>query len=357
VSHRWRTTTVLAQQRQQRTFATSSKTSRPNESYCVDLVQLRDREAYYAGLLWPATNRDAYFVLRAFNVEIASIKDPNRSSSETSALALQLRMQWWRDAVASIYDTDDDDSRSAAGATTTGGTEGLLLSARRRSLLAFENPVVQALATVQSKYPLLTRQFLDRIIDAREADLEVRQYQTVAALSHYADSTVCSLLYLTLDLCLADGTDQNNMDMAAADEMAYHAGLGIGLTTALRGTPYRLSSSNNPEMPIPVELLGEQFRITENDDIETNEPFRAACRELAMMATDHFVQARSLQGQLLPHQRPVFLTMVPSIHYLSRLATADYNVFDPTALASGAAGNERIRLLLFLARSWLTGVY
>jgi NADH dehydrogenase [ubiquinone] 1 alpha subcomplex assembly factor 6 len=346
---RWRTTTTTTaalaqQQRQQRTFATSSTTrSRPNESYCVDLVQLRDREAYYAGLLWPAAKRDAYFVLRAFNVEMASIKDQNRAGSETSALALQLRMQWWRDAVASIYDNDDDSSRPP-----------------------FENPVVQALATVHTQYPGLTRQFLDRIIDAREADLEVRQYQTVAALSHYADSTVCSLLYLTLDLCLADETTattttttdhQNNMAAAAADEMAYHAGLGIGLTTALRGTPYRLSSPTNPEMPIPVELLGEHFRITEHDDIETNEPFRSACRELALVATDHFVRARALQGRLSPHQRPAFLTMLPSIHYLSRLEAADYNVFAPTALSSGAAGSERVRLLLLLARSWLTGVY
>lgn len=330
-----------------RTTTTTTRTN-DDKAYCVDLVQRRDREAYYCGLLLPTRYRDAYFALRAFNVEIASIKDQNRSSSSSalsspgSALALQLRMQWWRDAVASLYEPPQQPPGSG---------------------LSLANPVVRALGQAHGQFPL-TRRFLDRIIDAREADLEVRQYQTVAALSHYAEDTACSLLYLTLELC---HYDHNNNDvtldhLAAADEMAYHVGLGIGLTTALRGTPHRLvvvSNHNNnnnndqAEMPIPVELLGESFHITEKDDITQNETFRIACRALAATATDHFCHARELQGHVHHTHRPIFLTMLPSIHYLSRLARTDHDVF----AAATETGSDRLRLLLVLARSWLTGVY
>lgn len=226
-----------------------------------------------------------------------------------------------------------------------------------------DNPIIKALASANAKSPL-TRRFLDRIIDAREADLEIQQYQTVAALSHYAENTVCSLLYLTLEsLIITDHQNNNNATTElvlrpeeATDEMAYHAGIGIGLTTALRGTPYLLS--NQQEMPIPVELLGENFRINSNagDSIETNEQFRSACQKLALYATEHFMRARDLQGTLKSTQRPVFLTMLPSINYLSKLEAAEHNVFSPTALSAGA-GSDRLQLLLLLARSWITGVY
>ena len=296
-----------------RTFSTNTK-PRQSESYCVDLVKLRDREAYYCGLLMPPASRDAFFALRAFNAEVASIKDRS-SSSETTALALQLRMQWWRDAVTSIYESKP-----------------------------LENPVVLALAKANEKHTL-TRRFLDRIIDAREADLEVNQYQTVAALAHYAESTVCSLFYLTLE-CMEAETH-------AADEMAYHAGIGVGVTTALRGTPYLLS---NKEMPVPIQLLGETFRITEADNIEENETFRMACQQLSHFATEHFVRARQIQGSLHASQRSVFLSMLPSINYLAKLERARYNVFEPTVVSAGS-GSDRLSLLLSLGRSWITGVY
>ena len=72
----------------------------------------------------PASAREAFFALRAFNVEIASIKDASRlvggrARGQTrfdneqfegadSTLASRLRMQWWRDAISEIYDNVQD---------------------------------------------------------------------------------------------------------------------------------------------------------------------------------------------------------------------------------------------------------
>jgi hypothetical protein len=65
----------------------------------------------------PSSSRQAYFALRAFNVEIASIKDASRSMGRSradtdnddfvtgdSSMASRLRMQWWKDGIAEIYD-------------------------------------------------------------------------------------------------------------------------------------------------------------------------------------------------------------------------------------------------------------
>lgn len=47
----------------------------PNSQYCLDLVQKRDYEHFLATLLLPREIRSAAFALRAFNVEIASIRN------------------------------------------------------------------------------------------------------------------------------------------------------------------------------------------------------------------------------------------------------------------------------------------
>jgi len=79
----------------------------------------------------PSPSRQAYFALRAFNVEIASIKDSSRllagrprgdgdggarsrfadneayeggGRGSDASLATRLRMRWWGDAISGIYD-------------------------------------------------------------------------------------------------------------------------------------------------------------------------------------------------------------------------------------------------------------
>ena len=46
-----------------------------SSKYCIDLVQKRDYEHFLATLLLPKEIRSAAIALRAFNVEVASIRD------------------------------------------------------------------------------------------------------------------------------------------------------------------------------------------------------------------------------------------------------------------------------------------
>ena len=162
--------------------------------YCVDLVQNRDRESYLCGLLMPQASRRPYFAIRAFNVELASIKDGSVSrkvggaqfEESGASMAIKIRMQWWRDALNSIYEDPSQD-----GVSKQGSTDDLANS-------CWNNPVVRVLdyAVHESN---LTRRFLERLLEARETDLDIKQVNTVNDAIQYAESTFSSLLYLSLE--------------------------------------------------------------------------------------------------------------------------------------------------------------
>ena len=73
-----------------------------------------------------------------------------------------------------------------------------------------------------------TRRLAERLIDAREADLLVKQPPTLAELTKYAEATAGSLLLLGLE-CV--GTTGEAAEMAAV-----HVGCAAALATMMRGT-------------------------------------------------------------------------------------------------------------------------
>jgi NADH dehydrogenase [ubiquinone] 1 alpha subcomplex assembly factor 6 len=178
------------------------------------------------GLLLPSEAQNSYFAIRAFNVELASVKDgsSNRMRQQqhggiataaaeiggmTSTIALQMRMQWWREALQEIYSMDGDDSSSNVGTVPQPPKNGVhrmdpnaaaaaTRLASASSISCWKSPVVRALCEANRKTKL-TRRFLERLIDAREMDINVKQLATLQDASNYAEETVSSLLYLTLE--------------------------------------------------------------------------------------------------------------------------------------------------------------
>lgn len=173
------------------------KVQKQDFDYCVDLVQNRDREGYLCGLLMPHQSRRSYFAIRALNVELASIKDGSVSRQAGGAerdegganMALKVRIQWWRDAIGQIY---GDDYPSSGGQSMD---ESFLASMAQST---WNNPVVRVLDhAVKEKN--LTRRFLERLLEAREDDLDVKQLNTMDEVVDYGSNTFSSLLYLSLE--------------------------------------------------------------------------------------------------------------------------------------------------------------
>ncbi len=70
-----------------------------NEVYCRDQVKHQDYESFLIGLLWPKELRPAYFAIKAFNIEIATIREQVPKNVNNVARG---RFQFWRDILSEI---------------------------------------------------------------------------------------------------------------------------------------------------------------------------------------------------------------------------------------------------------------
>jgi len=338
--------------------------------YCVELVQNRDRESYLCGLLMPHDARKAYFAIRAWNAELASIKEGSTQKKsgggggdgDGSNVALQVRFQWWWDALNQIYENpheeENDINEKDYAPFSVAGT----LAASY-----MKNPIVRVLNhAVHEKQ--LTRRFIERLSEAREADLRNQQPETMTEMIEYVDNIFSSLLYLTLET--VDVRDET------VDIVAQHAGIGIGLATALRGVRMRLARG---DCSIPKELLPPNFpydklvytnnsSFADNDDDDDStqnanekenhlsdferEQLKEAVEHLCVLGYSHLSQAQELQSDVPKHARTCFLPVIPALHYLSKLEKAQYDIFDDKLME-----HDNMTILALLGRTWLTGVF
>jgi NADH dehydrogenase [ubiquinone] 1 alpha subcomplex assembly factor 6 len=79
----------------------SSSVKQADDAYCFELVKTHDYESFISGLLVPQQHRGIYFALRAFNVEIATIKD---QIPRNNVNAGRIRFQFWKDCLHQLYE-------------------------------------------------------------------------------------------------------------------------------------------------------------------------------------------------------------------------------------------------------------
>ncbi|RHY87050.1 hypothetical protein DYB37_011791 [Aphanomyces astaci] len=215
-------------------------------------VRKLDYDHFLCGLLLPTPSRDAFYAIRAFNIEIARIKD----SSRTNPGAGKLRIQWWRQRLHDLFD-----KRNAASAPT-------------------DHVVLAELHAAIHKHQL-TQRWFDRILEAREMDLEVDNPTSMRDLDMYAEKTAASMLHLTLE-CLDH--------QATVDDVLVAAGAPEDAT----------------------------------DDVIAK--ISPATFDVACHALDHMRQAQAMQSQLPRAAIPAFYTTVrkrrvPSSHTIIRSNT------------------------------------
>jgi phytoene/squalene synthetase len=125
----------------------------------MSLVKRFDYVHYAAGLALPV-ERDAYYAVRALNVELATVRD---GSGHHEARG-RIRMQWWRELVEQVYRKD-----GGGDGGTAGGGSG------RDAAAQLAHPVAIALSAAAPRLRL-TKRWMIRALDAREADLAAGAY-------------------------------------------------------------------------------------------------------------------------------------------------------------------------------------
>ena len=303
------------------------------------------------GLLLPGRARKQYFALRAFNAELASIKDGSDrrrggpSEEAGASLGQRMRFQWWREALDGLYANDESGS---AAVKNDGQQMGGILSSMSTSY--GHNPVVRALGRAVQESNL-TKRFIERLLDAREADLDLQQLPTVDNAIMYAEDTSSSLLYLTLECC--------DVREDAADEVASNVGVGCGLVTAIRSATYRAFQG---EVSIPAELLKSHlthdYLLARHDpeyryDAGDEKVLKDAVQHMAYVASRVLARARDSQFDVPKQGRIAMMAAVPAIHYLERLKEVNYDLFDDRLHPD----QSRLVLLAMMGRTWLTGKF
>lgn len=180
----------------------------------------------------PSSAQEGYFAIRAYNVEIATIKDAASSTSSFSrrhgsfhtntednntmgdvdpSFTSRLRMQWWADAITEIFDEytmevegnndKDNDAQNGGFASTlsSSSASSSLSSLQGRSDLGLhKNPTLRSLRRAVHEHQL-THRFLRRMTEAREVDLDVVQYDRLRDVAQYGEDTLSNMLYSTLE--------------------------------------------------------------------------------------------------------------------------------------------------------------
>ena len=160
------------------------------------LVRRHDRDRYQTALFAPSAAREALFSLYAFNYEVARVRE-----AVHEPMLGQIRLQWWREAI---------DTAFAGGAVRA-------------------HPVAEAITATIRGFPV-NRALFDRVIDARERDLDDAPHANLAALEAYVEGTAVPLVLLALDILGADNV--------TAQDAAHHVGIAYGLAGILRALPF-----------------------------------------------------------------------------------------------------------------------
>ncbi|KAF7708829.1 NADH dehydrogenase (ubiquinone) complex I, assembly factor 6 isoform X1 [Silurus meridionalis] len=256
-----------------------------DEKYCIDLVRLRDYEGFVSSLLLPEASRRSSLAVRAFNVELAQVKDS--VSQKTIGL---MRMQFWRTAVEDIYRDDPP-----------------------------VQPVSAELWMAVRKHKL-TRRWLLRIIAEREKDMEDRAYRNLQDLEEYAENTQSSLLYLLLETL--------GVKDVHADHAASHIGKAQGIVTCLRATPYH-SQRRKVYLPMDICML---HGASQEDFIRGSreQNVKDVVYDIASQAHVHLQHARSFCKRVPDSAMCAFLQTVAIDDYLERVRKVDFDVFHPS---------------------------
>jgi len=267
-----------------------------SDEWCADAVRRHDRERWLTALYAPESARRRLFALYAFNLEVARA----RESVSQAALGL-MRVQWWREALDGI-----DAGRPRA------------------------HPVIQALAGQR-----LDRAVIDRLLAARELDMEDRPIADLGGLVDYAEATSAGLLHLAHDvLDAADG------DSRAA---ARHVGTAWSLVGLIRAVPFHAARGR---LYLPESVLAQcgaepQAVLAGRFDVGVGR----AIERVAATAEAHLRAARQHRVPR-PALSPLLLAPLADRH-LARLRRVGFDPFR-LALAPPGPGDQ----IAVLWRAW-----
>lgn len=240
-------------------------------NYCANLVRQHDADRYLLGLLYPAAQREAIWTLSAFNFEIAKTREV---VSETATGLI--RLQWWRDAIAKIYDGE-----------------------------VLEHEVVKPLAAIIRTYDL-DKELFDHLIYAREFDVEDRQPPTMDGFLKYAELTTVPLNKLVLKVL---GEEEEGVLHQVS---VFYAAVGL-----LRAVPFHLGQRR---FYLPESLMSAHgVSVSKLYDWKKYGALKPVVEDIVQV----------LDEDLKPQNKFLKASYKLAAIYCDQIIISGYNLFDP----------------------------
>ncbi|MBB6251371.1 phytoene/squalene synthase family protein [Nitrospirillum iridis] len=280
--------------------------SPPALSYCLETVRRQDPDRFLTLLFAPADRREDLAALYAFNHEVAKTREV-----VTEPMLGQIRLQWWRDSIAGIYEGEP----------------------RRHE-------VVQPLAQAVRRHGLDRAQF-DLLVDAREADMDDATPADLACLVNYAEVTSAPLVRLALQVL---GVPPEGV----VDTVAAHVGRAWALTGILRAVPF-LARGHRSRMPLD---LMDKYAASEPllFELKPQPGLAAVAKEVAGAARAELAAARRLRRHVPRAAVPALLPARLAGAALNRLAKAGYDPLAPDLLRPDGLRAARLGWAAFSGR-------
>ncbi len=256
-------------------------------AHCEIVVRAADKDRFLAALFAPAPRRRHLHALYAFNSEIVRVREAARE-----ALPGEIRLQWWRDALAG-------QARGDAGA----------------------NPIAAALLDTIAQCALPVEPLLG-LIEAHGFDLYDEPMATLSDLDAYGRDTEAAVIGLAVRI-LAGGTQQ------PSEAAAVPAGIACAVAHRLSCFPLEVSRR---QMFVPLDLL-ERHGVSrpEAEAHRNSRGLQAALAELRGHARAAFAQFRDV-AEIPDRCAPAFLAAAIVPPLLKRLDRAAADPFTPVAL-------------------------
>jgi 15-cis-phytoene synthase len=246
--------------------------------YIAELVRSGDEDRYWAALLMPPPTRDHLLALYALNIELARIGEQAREPQLG-----EIRLQWWRDALA-------------AGQTGSTG-----------------HPVADAMAAARAAHDL-PEAVLAAMIDARALDVHRESLASEDELRAYLSGTAGAVFRLGAWIAGARGQDA----LRASEEAA----MAHGLTGLMRALPYHRARG---QLLLPADFLAA-FGVVPEAVLrgEESQGLATALGVLRERARAHLAAFRRVAGSLPAATLPAFLPLATVPAYLRHLAHASH---------------------------------
>ena len=258
--------------------------------HCEALVREADKDRFLAGLFAPADRRGHLHALYAFNIEIARVGQIVHEPP-----AGEIRLQWWRDALAG-------DARGDVAA----------------------HPVAAALLDTVARCDLPTAP-LDALIDARTIELYDDPVATLSDLETYGQQTAGTILALAARILDRDVAANS----VATGSVAASAGTAHALAGVLRAFPHDASRGR---IFLPRDVL-DRHGVPDADIRagRTSAGLKGALGEIADTARARLAQAARTWHEVAPAARPAFLPVALIAPLLTRIVR-NSDPFQPVEL-------------------------